>query len=102
MAIVNQTKRRKVVNALAYIEDNIHQANNSLLIEERDAPEYDTGFKSGRDQAAKLNLRDIVKMLRWLADDLGVGTLPKAFTDQQIDDLNRDIRVFEDHIEEEV
>ena len=100
MAEVNQTKRKKVVNALGYCEEQIHLANKALLIEEQDKPEYETGFKSGRDQSAKLNLRNIVKMLRWLATDLGVGTLPSAFTDQEIDDLNREIREYDDGIEE--
>jgi len=90
--MVAQTKRNKVLNSLAYLEDNIHEANDSLRIEEENAPEYTTTYKSGLDASAKNNLKVIVKMLRWLASDLGITTLPAAFTDAQVDAIDPTIR----------
>jgi len=97
MAIVPQPKRSKIRNLFAYVTDEINQANRDLK-DEADPDtlgRLDDTYVAGRDAAAKQHLGNAIKAIRWLADDLG-ETVPPAYTDAEIDALNREIREFED------
>ena len=57
-----QGKRIKLIQALAFVENNIHEANLSLRVEEEDKPEFDVTYKAGRDAAAKGKLKNIIEL----------------------------------------
>jgi len=97
MALVPQTKRRKVGNLLSEIRNDITTAKNALRIEERDDPKFTQTYKDGRDAVAKASIANTVRMLGWLLGDLGI-TPPTAYTDAEIDAINPNIRQFEDSI----
>ena len=96
MAIVPQPKDIKVRNLLAYIEDNIHEANRDLKDELDDSGRLDAAFKSGRDTSAKDHIINVIRASKWLSTELVITGNQGAFTDTEIKALNREIIEFED------
>ena len=96
MVKVPQTKQVKVRNLLAFIEDEIHAANRDLRDEIDTTDRLDSAYKSGRDISAKDHIRAVIRASTWLKTELVITGNVGAFTDSEIDDLNRDIRERED------
>ena len=89
--MVAQTKKLKIQFINEYIIKESRIAN-SLLREEEDIDDkYDDIYKASLDGTVKSHEANIVKMLRWLIDDLSLPT-PDAFTDAQVDVINEEIR----------
>ncbi len=96
MARVANNKRDKVRGALTYMEEKIHDANKKLKMESEPHPELDSTYKAGLDGSAKNDLKSVIKMIRWLANDLSLGSIPSAFTNTQIDSIDAEIRTHEE------
>ena len=94
--MVEQTKRVKTVKALAYVENRIHSINNKFKDELDTSGRLDSTYKSGLNTSAKDDGKDLVKMLRWLLKELGITTLPAAFTNAQVDVIDPTIRSVEE------
>jgi len=96
MARVANSKRIIVRNALAYIEDKIHAANNKLLEEEDSSGKYSSGYLSGLDAGAKTDVKNATKMFRWLIQTYLGLSVPAAYTNTQVGALDPDIRTHEE------
>ena len=94
--MVEQTKRVKTIKALAYVENKIHSINNKFKDELDISGRIDTTYQSGLNTSAKDDGKDLVKMLRWLLKELGIATLPAAYTDTQVDAIDPEIRTVEE------
>jgi len=89
--MVDQTKRLKIELIIDYINTNI-QISKLLLNREEDLENiFSTTYKGTLDTTIKQKIANIVKILRWLINDLGLST-PNAFTDAQIDAIDPEIR----------
>lgn len=95
MALVDQDKKAKIELVNGYIQGKIQDVNLKLHREEDSEDIFDDTFKATLDTSAKQDEADIIKMLRWLADNLGF-TAPAAFTDGEVDTINPRIRQKED------
>lgn len=89
--MVEQTKKRKIELVNSYIKGKLQQVNLKLHREADLEDVFDDIYKAGLDVSAKQDEGDIIKMLRWLANDLGF-TIPAAFTDAQVDEINPEVR----------
>ena len=96
MAIVPQRKREKVRNLLELVENEIHKANEDLLNERLDKAEYTASYKSGLDGSAKTHVKNSIKALLWLKNNLGITGNITAFTDTQIRKNTVDVIDFDD------
>lgn len=97
MARVANPKRILVRNALAYIEQKIHEANQKLVDELNQEGKFSTAYVSGTDASAKTNVGESVKMFRWLLGYLNISPIPTAYTDAQVDAIDINIRTFDDN-----
>ena len=96
MAIVPQTKRRKIELVNDFVQAKIQDANLKLYREDDAENIFDATFKATLDVLSKQDEADIIKALRWLADNLGFA-VPVAFTDQEAkDNIHPNIIDFED------
>jgi len=95
MALVDQDKSKKIQLVNAYMKAKLQEVNLKLHREEDPEDIFDDTFKGTLDASAKADEGDIIKMLRWLADNLGF-TVPIAFTDAEVDAINPDIRQKDD------
>lgn len=93
--MVEQTKRIKTIKALAYVENKIHSINNKFKDEKDTSGRLDITYQSGLNTSAKNDGKELVKMLRWLLKELGITTLPTAYTDAQVDAIDPSIRTVE-------
>ncbi len=96
MARIQNPKRALIRNVLAYCEDQIHSINRHLTVEEVDDPNYTQSYRDGRDQAAKDDFKNLVKMFRYGITKLPIGALPAAFDDAEVDAIDPEIRTFDD------
>ena len=94
--MIEQTKREKTIKALAYVENKIHSINHKFKDEEDTSGKLDTTYQSGLNTSAKNDGKDLVKMLRWLLKELGITTLPAAYTNTQVDAIDPEIRTVEE------
>lgn len=95
MALVPQIKRTKVRLVLNEIENRIRFATDALEEEQDFDNKLDAAYIASRDPEAKAKMAEIVKLIRWLIDDLSLPT-PTAYTDAEIDDINDKIRQYDD------
>jgi len=104
MARIANNNRTITTRALGYVENQIHQINRAL----QRADELDTelaggNFTTANKNAFKTKLRDdakthnqnAVKMYRWLLDEMSIPT-PTAYTDAEVDGIDKEIRTFDD------
>ena len=102
MALIPQTKLKKIIASLKYINDQnsqtierIAQADESddLLIDFTQA-KIDVR-KTRLTTEANVEAAKAVQMFRWLLGDLGVA-IPAAFTDAEVDAIDPEIRQTDD------
>lgn len=91
MALVPQDKKRKIELILSYMGVKLQDALLKLNHEEDIEDIYDDTYKATLDIGAKQDIADIIKMLRWLADNEGF-TVPPAYTDGEVDAIEPQIR----------
>lgn len=89
--MVEQIKHRKIELVFSYLASEMQQAQLKLSDELDLGSKFKTSYLNGLDSSAKQNASNIVKMMRWMISDLGVGT-PDAFTDAEVDAINEEIR----------
>ena len=89
--MVEQTKKRKIELVNQYMKGKLQMVNLKLHREADAENVFDDVYKATLDTSAKQDEGDIIKMLRWLAKDLGF-TVPPAFTDNEVDAINSEIR----------
>ncbi len=102
MALIPQKTVTKVINALAYIDEQNRQANVSFGQSEI-ADDLLTDFTQANIDARKTRLnteganeaKKSVQMFRWLLGSIG-ATVPVAFTDAEVDAINPEIRQTDD------
>ena len=87
-----QTKREKVERVLNYVLQKRRSIFEKLASEQNQ--NYKQSYLSSLDDSAKDDMKDIVSMIRWLINDLGVNT-PPAFTNQEVDSIDPTIRTKE-------
>jgi len=73
-------------DALAYVENKIHQGNTLFEDSISNDPRISASWKSGALQKAKDELSLAVQMFRWIASRNSI-TLPKAFTDAAVQSI---------------
>lgn len=95
MVLVPQDKRTKVRLLINEIENRIRFAVDALEEEQDFDNKLDAAYIAGRDPEAKAKLGEVVKLIRWLIDDLSLPT-PVAYTDAEIDAINDKIRQYDD------
>ncbi len=91
MALVDQDKKKKIEGVNSYIKGKIQEVDLKLFQETNPGGIYDGTYVGGLDASAKSDEGDIIKMLRWLADNLGF-TVPPAFSDAEVDAIDPNIR----------
>lgn len=96
MVRVKNNKRILVREALGYIEQEIHGANNDLREELDTDNKLDVTYKTGRDASAKTHVKNAIKMFRWLVEVEFSLTVPNAYTNAEVDAIDIDIRTFDD------
>jgi len=105
MARLPNTTRFLVREALNYVTLNFNQANANLkkidiFDEQTNLANFDsnqvTDFKTALRNQAKSDVRDGVKMLRWMFTELGITTIPTAYTDAQVDAIDENIRTHDE------
>lgn len=107
MARIANTPREIARNALAHVENCIHQVNDHLREADegiqRLTDEPTTSFVQGNIDAYKTQLEalaatkntDAVATYRWIMDEFSL-TVPAAYTDAEIDAIDPDIRTHDD------
>ena len=96
MAIVPQTRKRKIELVNSYMKGKLQQANALLHKEADTSGQYDATWQGTVQQQVYDIEADIIKALRWLADNEAFP-VPAAFTDQEAkDNINPEIIEYED------
>ena len=95
MALVPQTKQNKIWHVMQYVSSQSGKVSKAVREELNKEGKLDATYVGGLDAQAKQDASDIIAMLRWLVDDLGVS-VPSAFTDGEVDAINELIRQFDD------
>ena len=95
MAIIQQTKRNKIINLFAYVQDEINLANKDVDEEAKNDPRFKASYITARDDSAKQHLRNVIKAVGWLKIELQITGNISPFLDADIDALNREIRTFD-------
>ena len=96
MTIVEQTKRLKILNLYAYVQDEINAANRDADEESKNDPRFKATYITERDASAKTHCTNAIKALGWLKIDQQITANIAPYTDAEIDALNREIREFDD------
>ena len=105
MARVANTMRTIATRGMAYIEEQIHDANNKLgKVDtfDEDNPGHNftsgniTSYKNSLKSTAKTDVMNAVKMFRFLFTTFNITTIPSAFTDTEVDAKDEDIRTHEE------
>lgn len=72
------------------------KAVNDFRDETNKDSKFSTSYVGGRDNSAKTHADNAIKFLRWLYEtELGL-TAPAAYTEAELDALDRNLRTFED------
>jgi hypothetical protein len=95
MALVPQTRKRKIELINQYMKGKLQEANLLLYREEDTEGIHDATYKATLQEAVYDIEKDIISMLRWLAASESF-TVPAAFNDAQVDAINPLIRQYED------
>jgi hypothetical protein len=72
-----------VRDALAYIENRIHDITNLFFDADTTDPRISTTWSSGAVSTAKTKYTELLKMARWLAVRESVA-IPTAYTDAEV------------------
>ena len=93
--LTEQIKREKIERALNYMLQK--RRNIFSNITEEQNKNYKSEYLRELDDRMKSNLKDLSSMCGWLLNNLNV-TPPNAFTDDEVDSIDKSIRTIEERI----